>query len=42
MRIVYFLEDRAQEGFIKAIVERVAQEEGFLQDSLSHDIRSAR
>lgn len=42
VRVVYFLEDRAQEGFLQAIVERVAQEEGFSQDSLSHDVRSAR
>ena len=39
MQILYFLEDRAQEGFIKALVERVATDEHV---ALHHEIRSAR
>lgn len=42
IRILYFLEDRAQEGFIKAIVERIAKEESISTRILVHDIRSAR
>lgn len=42
MRIIYFLEDRAQEGFIKALVERVAREETLSTANLKHDVRSAR
>jgi hypothetical protein len=42
MRILYFLEDRAQEGFIKALVEKIAKEESIDIRSLNHDIRSAR
>ena len=42
IRILYFLEDRAQEGFIKALVNRVASEESIATDSLIHDVRSAR
>lgn len=42
MRILYFLEDRAQEGFIKALVERIAREESIATDTLFHDIRSGR
>ncbi len=42
MQILYFLEDRAQEGFIKALVERAAKEESIPTGSLTHDIRSAR
>lgn len=42
MRILYFLEDRAQEGFVKAVVERVAEKESIPASSLIHDIRSAR
>jgi len=42
MRILYFLEDRAQEGLIKALVERAAREESIAIDSLFHDVRSAR
>ena len=42
IRVVYFLEDRAQEGFLRALVERVAREEGVPLDSLTHDVRSAR
>lgn len=41
-RILYFLEDRAQEGFIKALVERAAEEGLIPASSLTHDIRSAR
>ena len=39
MQILYFLEDRAQEGSIKALVERVATDEHV---TLHHEIRSAR
>lgn len=42
IRILYFLEDRAQEGFIKALVNRVASEESIATNSLIHDVRSAR
>lgn len=42
VRILYFLEDRVQERFIKALVERVAKEESISTDNLIHDIRSAR
>ena len=42
VHIVYFMEDRAQEGFIKAIVERIAEEEGLALGNLLHDVRSAR
>lgn len=42
MRILYFLEDRAQEGFIKALVNRIAQDESIPLNSLNHDVRSAR
>jgi hypothetical protein len=42
IRILYFLEDRAQEGFIKALVERIAEEESIPAESLIADIRSAR
>lgn len=41
IRILYFLEDRAQEGFIKALVDRAAAEVLSPADSLIHDIRSA-
>jgi hypothetical protein len=42
IRIIYFLEDRAQEGFIKALVNRIASEESISANDLSHDVRSAR
>ena len=42
IRILYFLEDRAQEGFIKALVERIAGEESITMEALIHDVRSAR
>jgi len=42
VRVVYFLEDRAQEGFLRALVERVAREEGLPVHALVHDVRSAR
>ena len=41
-RILYFLEDRVQEGFIKALVNRIAQDASIPIDSLNHDVRSAR
>lgn len=42
IRVLYFLEDRAQEGFIRALVERIASDRSIPADSLIHDIRSAR
>jgi len=42
INITYFLEDRAQEGFIKALVERVAREELIPTGTLQHNVRSAR
>jgi len=42
IRILYFLEDRAQEGLIKALVERIAEGESIAAGTLVHDIRSAR
>lgn len=42
IKILYFLEDRAQEGFIKAFVNRIAGEESINVKSLENDIRSAR
>jgi len=42
IRILYFLEDRAQEGFITALVTRVASEESIAPGSLGRDVRSAR
>ena len=36
--VLYFLEDRAHENFITALVERIAQEMGV---SVKHDVRSA-
>lgn len=41
-QVVYFLEDRAHEGFIKALVERIAGEEGLAPTWVEHDVRSAR
>jgi len=38
-RITYFLEDRAQEAFIRALVARIAREEG---REVASDVRSAR
>jgi hypothetical protein len=40
--VLYFLEDRAQEGFIKALVNRIVQDLPLPAESLRHDIRSAR
>jgi hypothetical protein len=42
IRILYFLEDRAQEGFITALVERIAKEESISSKRLTHEIRSGR
>jgi hypothetical protein len=42
IRILYFLEDLAQEGFITSLVKRVAVEESIATDTLVHDIRSSR
>lgn len=40
--ILFFLEDRAQEDFIKSLVERIAEEESIPNSNLVADIRSAR
>gem|GEM_PF-191020 len=37
----YFLEDIAHERFMKALVERIALEQGIRAENLSHDIRNA-
>ncbi|MFQ6092422.1 MAG: hypothetical protein ACE5OR_07035 [bacterium] len=42
IRVCYFLEDRAHERFLKALVERVAREEGIMAHLLLYDVRSAR
>jgi len=41
-RILYFLEDRAQEGFIKALLNRIAQDVPIPINTLKHDVRAAR
>lgn len=38
-RVVYFLEDIAQEGLVRALVTRVAKEESVGPGSLQHDVR---
>lgn len=42
IRVLYFLEDIAQEGFITALVKRVARDESIAYGNLDHDVRSAR
>lgn len=42
IRVLYFLEDIAQEGFITALVKRVARDELTDPGRLDHDVRSAR
>jgi hypothetical protein len=42
IRILYFLEDRAQENFVKYLVQKIASEVGISSKRLMHDIRSAR
>ena len=42
INVLYFLEDRAQEGFVKALVARVAGEVNIPGEELAHDVRSAR
>ena len=42
IHICFFLEDRAQEGFIIALVKRIASEEGIPPQRLHSDVRSAR
>ncbi|MGE5343630.1 MAG: hypothetical protein ACM3SY_19345 [Candidatus Omnitrophota bacterium] len=42
IQVLYFLEDRAQENFIKSLVERIAGDVGITNPYLKHDIRSAR
>ncbi len=41
IQILYFLEDRMQEGFIKALVHRIALEESIAPSNLIDDVRSA-
>lgn len=41
VRILYFLEDRAQEGFVTALVERLAREMSIPAKMLIHDVRNA-
>lgn len=42
IQILYFLEDIMQEGFIKALVNKIAQDLSIPADSLNHDVRSGR
>lgn len=42
IKILYFLEDRAQEGFIKQFVKRIACDESIPIDCLTHNVRSSR
>lgn len=42
IQILYFLEDISQEDFIKALVNRIAQDLTIPLESLRHDVRSAR
>lgn len=42
IKVLYFLEDRAQEGFIRKFVQRIAVEESIPLDCLNHDIQSSR
>ena len=41
VRIAYFLEDIAQEKFLRALVMRVAQQTGLSHDDLVEDVRNA-
>jgi hypothetical protein len=41
MTICYFLEDIAHERFLKALVARLAEEQGLSPDRLIHDVRNA-
>ncbi len=41
MTICYFLEDIAHERFLKALVARLAEEQGISPDRLIHDVRNA-
>jgi hypothetical protein len=41
IRIGYFLEDIGQEGFLKALVTRVAKEQGLVPQQIHHEIRNA-
>ena len=42
MNVLYFVDDRAHEGFIKTLVECIAESESLPRDSISHDVRSGR
>jgi hypothetical protein len=42
VRVLYFLEDRAQDAFIKALVIKIAKQESIPSGQLIHEIRSAR
>lgn len=41
VKILYFLEDLAQERFITAVVDRVAEEEGRSDTALDNDVRNS-
>lgn len=41
IHVGYFLEDIAQENFLKALVERIAQEIGFAAGCIRHEVRNA-
>lgn len=42
LKIIYFLEDRAQEQFMVALVERIASEVSIPSEALSSDVMSSR
>ena len=42
MRVLYFLEDRRQELFIKSLVKRIASDLTIPKESIIPDVRSAR
>lgn len=42
VRVGYFLEDKAHEKLVKAIVTRIAEEEGIPRQALRHDPRAVR
>jgi hypothetical protein len=42
LNVLYFLEDRAQEQFLTALVERIALDLSIPGQSFAHDVRSAR
>ena len=42
LNVLYFVEDRAQEQFLTALVERIALDLSIPRQSFAHDVRSAR